>query len=71
MDNSVIVLIAIVGAGGVVLLGFAFTNHWVKRSPESFEAMNNQFSQEQYMREVRLRNQDLIAAQYGWSRPQQ
>ena len=70
VPNEVIVLLVILGAGGAVLLGWAITNHY--QNPHGARDLsglgNGEQSQAQYMRELRLRQQDNIAHSLGGSR---
>ena len=64
--NELIIFLCILAAGFVVLIGFAIIRHFPRG-----ESSNDGFLQEagqgqsSYMREVRLRNQDQLAATYG------
>jgi hypothetical protein len=68
MDNAVVVLCIVVGAGLGVLLAYAATHMFFQRAPDSDdEAAKKRLAQVQYMREVRIRNHRFIAAQCGES----
>jgi len=51
----VIVLLCILGAGGVVTIGFAFHNLYTKRGDDGSSAFQRSKEQDDYMREVRRR----------------
>lgn len=56
LSDSIVVLICIIGAGGIVCVGLAFQRLWGKDDGvKGFKNVSK--SQEQYMREVRQRNQ--------------
>ncbi|CAK3740151.1 Hypothetical predicted protein [Lecanosticta acicola] len=69
--NAVIVLAIVTGAGFLVLCGFALTRFYVFNAParDDLVSARQEFSQAQYMREVRLRNQGIIAGGLGRGRP--
>ncbi len=52
----VIVLLCILGAGGLVTIGFAFHNLYTKHSDDESSAFQRSKEQDDYMREVRRRN---------------
>ncbi|RMY64059.1 hypothetical protein D0863_10093, partial [Hortaea werneckii] len=54
----------ICGAGVAVFIGWAVSHRFVK-SAEAKEPAAGDFNQAQYMREVRLRHQDHLAATFG------
>ncbi|TKA34258.1 hypothetical protein B0A50_00238 [Salinomyces thailandicus] len=70
VSNAAIVFFVIIGAAAGVALGWAMTHRFFipvgrREDPDS---ARNDASQAQYMREVRLRHQeDLAATQYGRS----
>lgn len=69
MDDQVVVLLVIVGAGLAILMGWAATHRFYLPGPkEDTQTAGNEFSQVQYMREVRLRNMEGIAGSYGYSK---
>lgn len=61
---QVIVLFVILGAAGAVLLGWAATHvfHTKPPSPHGDYTAGTEFNQAVYMREVRLRHQEHLAA---------
>ena len=70
ISNSAVVVICIVGAAAVLFIGYASTHLFfsreASRSSGDVEAIaNGELTQAQYMREVRLRNQETIAVSYG------
>lgn len=71
VNNSVIVLGVILGAGVAVFLGWAMTHRFQQTAGENVtnhEGLGTDFSQAQYMREVRLRHHDDLAAAFGGRR---
>ena len=67
MDPMVTVLVVIVAAAAAVVLGWATTRFFIARPPtRDTENASNEPSQAQYMREVRLRNTEMLARQYGY-----
>lgn len=67
MDPTVTVLIVIVAAAAAVVLGWASTRFFIAHPPtRDTENAGNEVSQAQYMREVRLRNTEMLAQQYGY-----
>ncbi|CAK1357655.1 uncharacterized protein RHO25_008241 [Cercospora beticola] len=67
MDPTVTVLIVIVAAAAAVVLGWASTRFFIAHPPtRDTENAGNEPSQAQYMREVRLRNTEVLARQYGY-----
>lgn len=69
VNNQVIVLIVVVAAGASVLCGYAVTRFFFSDPPrQNGVDANGEFSQAAYMREVRLRNQDNVAAVMGFGR---
>lgn len=68
-NHQVIVLGVIAGAGAAVLCGYAITRFYFKDPPsKNADGGEGDFNQAAYMREVRLRNQDTIAAVMGLGR---
>ncbi|KAF1825316.1 uncharacterized protein K489DRAFT_377866 [Dissoconium aciculare CBS 342.82] len=66
MDNAVVVLCIIVGAGLSVLLAYSATHMFFRQGPEIDDiALKKRRAQIQYMREVRMRNHKFIAATCG------
>lgn len=64
-----VVLLCIIGAGALVLIGYATSSFFVgRRREDDNDASHNDFSQAEYMREVRLRNQSDLQAMYGYGR---
>ena len=68
MNDQWVVLLCILGAGVAVFLGWATTRFFFTPAPGDSAGHGNDFSQVQYMREVRLRNAESIAHSYGLSR---
>lgn len=75
IPKGVIIFLCVLAAGFVVLVGYAALRHYQGGEPrQSYDValMENGQSQEEYMREVRLRNQEDIARRHGlhafWSR---
>ncbi|KAK4503592.1 hypothetical protein PRZ48_004507 [Zasmidium cellare] len=70
MVNSQVVVLAVVAAAGAsVLCGYAITRFYFTDPPrQNVDGANGEFSQAAYMRDVRLRNQDGIAAVMGLGR---
>ena len=67
MDANLIVLLIILGAGLAVLMGYGATHVLFRASPgksdvEGLVASADELTQLQYMRQVRLRNLDVLAA---------
>merc|ERR1712014_105422 len=66
-----VVAIAICGALAAIGMGWALTHRFYmnKQREEGVQNPSSGYSQAQYMREVRLRHQeDLAASQYGYGR---
>ncbi|GAB1741588.1 hypothetical protein NU219Hw_g6813t1 [Hortaea werneckii] len=71
LGAEAVVAIAICGALAAVGMGWALTHRFYlqNRREEVVETGGSGYSQAQYMREVRLRHQeDLAASQYGYGR---
>lgn len=69
VNPHVVTLGVIVGAGGAVCCGYAITRFFLRSAPQGHvDGANGEFSQAAYMRDVRLRNQDAIAAVIGLGR---
>ncbi|KAK4541982.1 hypothetical protein LTR36_007182 [Oleoguttula mirabilis] len=70
VNNSLIVLCCIAGAGIAVFLGWAMTHRFTRPVPDAttHAGLGNDFSQAQYMREVRLRHHDDLAVAFGGRR---
>lgn len=67
MDYPVIVLCIIAGAGAAVVLAYAATHAFFRRhAGKDADDEGANASQVQYMREVRWRNHDTIAAAHGF-----
>ncbi|KAF2721695.1 hypothetical protein K431DRAFT_66313 [Polychaeton citri CBS 116435] len=66
LPNGAIIVLVLVGAGFLVLCGWAVTRHFYADigGPASNHLADG-FSQAQYMRDVRLRNQEIIEAEAG------
>ncbi|KAI7549271.1 hypothetical protein KC331_g3899 [Hortaea werneckii] len=64
VSHSLIVFCCICGAGVLVFIGWAVSHRFVQ-PPEAKEPAAGDFNQAQYMREVRLRHQDRLAAVMG------
>ncbi|KAI7216004.1 hypothetical protein KC333_g5092 [Hortaea werneckii] len=73
LGAEAVVAIAICGALAAVGIGWALTHRFYlnKGREEAAQSLGSDYSQAQYMREVRLRHQeDLAASQYGYGRAQ-
>lgn len=75
IPKGVIIFLCVVAAGFVVLVGYATLRHYQGGEPTSHAydvaLMENGQTQEEYMRDVRRRNQEAIALRYGfWVRRQ-
>lgn len=69
VDQSIVVLCCIVGAGVAVFMGWAISHRFYDVPTRNGIADTaNEFSQAQYMREVRLRHHDDIAMAFGGQR---
>lgn len=69
MNSQVTVLVVIIAAGAAVLIGYASTRYFFGREPQQVSGdAGNDLTQAVYMREVRLRNTELIAATNGYGR---
>ena len=67
MNDQLIVLCCVLGSGAVVFLGYATTHFFFRQeSGENAANAGNEFSQAQYMREVRLRNAEGLAKANGF-----
>ena len=66
LNPTVVVICSIAGAGGFCLLGYAITHRFFP--PEKKELGDGEFSQAQYMREVRLRYAEQMANSNGFAR---
>ncbi|RMZ12680.1 hypothetical protein D0862_02564 [Hortaea werneckii] len=64
VSQSLIVFCCICGAGVLVFIGWAVSHRFVPPA-EAKEPAAGDFNQAQYMREVRLRHQDQLAAVMG------
>ncbi|KAI7216007.1 hypothetical protein KC333_g5091 [Hortaea werneckii] len=64
VSHSLIVFCCICGAGVAVFIGWAVSHRFVQ-PPVAKEPAAGDFNQAQYMREVRLRHQDQLAAVMG------
>jgi hypothetical protein len=66
LDNTVVVLIVICAAGACVLVGFATTRYFTSNDTVvNLQEPGEGSTQAQYMREVRLRNQEKLGYEYG------
>lgn len=66
ISDQLIVLCCIIGAGVLVFMGWAVTHRFYQQESRPIvEGLGQEFSQAQYMREVRLRNHDQIASMNG------
>lgn len=75
IPRGVIIFLCVLAAGFIVLVGYAALRHYHGEEPRSdyrdLALMENGQSQDEYMRDVRLRNQQDIAARHGyWLRRQ-
>lgn len=75
IPRGVIIFLCVLAAGFVVLVGYAALRHCQGGEPRQdyrdLALMENGQSQDEYMREVRLRNQQDIATRHGyWLRRQ-
>lgn len=75
IPKGVIIFLCVLAAGAVVLVGYAALRHYQGGEPrQPYDDMaftENGQSQEEYMRNVRLRNQEDIARHHGvWLRRQ-
>lgn len=69
MDPQVVVICVIIGAGVGVLFAYATTRYFFDgRAETNIETHGNDFSQTSYMRDVRIRNTEQIAAMNGHGR---
>lgn len=69
VNSQVIVLVCVVGAGAAVLIGYAIHNFFFKPGADDNKAgVGDEFSQAQYMREVRLRYAEQMAGSNGYGR---
>ncbi|KAI6841542.1 hypothetical protein KC340_g2481 [Hortaea werneckii] len=64
VSHTLITFCCICGAGVLVFIGWAVSHRFVQ-PPEAKEPAAGDFNQAQYMREVRLRHQDRLAAVMG------
>ncbi|KAI7236014.1 hypothetical protein KC330_g3969 [Hortaea werneckii] len=64
VSHTLITFCCICGAGVAVFIGWAVSHRFVQ-PPEAKEPAAGDFNQAQYMREVRLRHQDQLAAVMG------
>lgn len=61
--------LVIIAAGAAVLCGYATTRFFTTSTPEeNLESVGGEFTQAQYQRELRLRNQEKIAEMTGHGR---
>lgn len=75
IPRGAIIFLCVLAAGFIVLVGYAALRHYqggeTTRQPYDVALMENGQTQEDYMRDVRRRNQEAIAARYGfWVRRQ-
>lgn len=70
IPRGVIIFLCVLAAGFVVLVGYAALRHYQGGEPRQSYAdtalMENGQSQEEYMRDVRLRNQEDMARRHGF-----
>jgi hypothetical protein len=69
MPNQAIIALCLVGAGASVLIAWALFRHFFdddKPKPEGNRVGEDGYTQAQYMRMVRLRNQEALQAKYGF-----
>lgn len=66
MNNQVVVLFCIIGSGAIVFLGWAISHRFNQDTPkEATEGASSDFSQAQYMREVRAHNYNQLIGMHG------
>jgi hypothetical protein len=75
IPRGVIIFLCVLAAGFVVLVGYATLRHYQGGEPRSsaydVALMENGQSQDEYMRDVRLRNREDMARRHGfWLRRQ-
>ncbi|KAF1821354.1 uncharacterized protein K489DRAFT_410841 [Dissoconium aciculare CBS 342.82] len=70
LDVNLTVLLIVVGAAASVLLAYAFTHVFWRPIPQesAVSKSEEELSQVQYMRQVRLRNLDILADSLGHPR---
>lgn len=69
IPRGAIILLCVLAAGFVVLVGYATLRHYQGGEPRrayDVAMLENGQSQEDYMRSVRLRNQEDIARRHGY-----
>lgn len=69
-SNPVIVLAVVAGAGFAVLMGYATARFFLDDDQKDNRTPGQEFEQAQYMREIRLRNHEDIAASLGYNQQQ-
>lgn len=69
LSQGAVIVIVIVGTGAAVLIGYSIFYVSTRRGPEEdTSTAGTEFDQVRYMREVRLREVDAIAASHGLGR---
>lgn len=70
IPRGVIIFLCVLAAGFAVLVGYAALRHYhggePRQSYSDVALMENGQSQEEYMRDVRLRNREDMARRYGF-----
>lgn len=69
ISDGLVIFLVILGAGAAVIVGYASMRFFCQDGPkESTNGIGSEFNQAQYMRDVRLRNQENLAGDYGYGR---
>lgn len=66
ISDGVVILLVILGAGASVIVGYAIFRFFGQDGPKESTNVGSEFNQAQYMRDVRLRNQEDLAGMYGY-----
>lgn len=69
ISDGLVIFLVILGAGAAVIVGYATMRFFCQDSPkESTDGIGSGFNQAAYMRDVRSRNQENLASDYGYGR---
>ena len=68
ISDGLVIFLVILGAGAAVVLGYSVFRFFCQDGPKESIDIGGEFNQAQYMRDVRLRNQEDLAGMYGYGR---